>query len=143
MDIPVINMTEIPTANNPGSAPVGPTAAEVANARQAEQTANAANGGSPAPSGGQTTGCTGDCRRCNPYQRAYCSAQIGYNTQNLLASLSNRIEEIAGAVAELCQVCGMLYNEIGRLKKPVEEPTLFEPETIQPAPAKKRKGKQA
>lgn len=139
MDLPEINMTNMPT-DNPGSAPLGPTAADVANARPAEQTATAANGESPAPNGGQATGCTGDCRRCNPYQRAYCSAQIGYNTQNLLASLSSRIEEIAGAVRELSQVCGMLYDEIGQLKKPVEEPTLFEP-VAAPTNKRSRKGK--
>lgn len=31
--------------------------------------------------------CSGDCKNCNVFQRAYCSAQLAYNNMNSLASL--------------------------------------------------------
>lgn len=47
------------------------------------------------------TGCTGDCKNCGLYQHSYCSAQIGYNTQNLVATLMQRIDGLQTAVEKL------------------------------------------
>lgn len=91
----------------------------------------------------QQAGCTGNCMNCHPYQRAYCAAQIGYNTQELIASLVTGIDEMRGEISKLSAVLGELQQE--RQKK-AEQPELplFEPAAPQPTSrSRKRKGQEA
>ena len=47
------------------------------------------------------TGCTGNCKNCSTYQRTFCAAQIGFNTQTLVASLIAKISELQDAIFKL------------------------------------------
>ena len=38
--------------------------------------------------------CTGDCLKCSPVQRQYCSSQIAYNNMNLLSDLIESVDEM-------------------------------------------------
>lgn len=45
--------------------------------------------------------CTGDCKNCSLYQHAYCSSQMAFNTQNLLAGVSDSVGVLAKRIGEL------------------------------------------
>ena len=45
--------------------------------------------------------CTGDCMKCTPIQRAYCSAQISYNTMRMVEDLKEKIEAIQSSEAHV------------------------------------------
>ena len=42
--------------------------------------------------------CSGDCKKCHPVQRMYCSSQISYNNMLMLADMQ---EEIASLKKEI------------------------------------------
>jgi len=42
--------------------------------------------------------CTGDCTKCHPVQRQYCSSQKGYDNQRLLLDLMGAVEELKAKI---------------------------------------------
>ena len=45
--------------------------------------------------------CTGDCKKCNIYQRGYCSSQIAYNNMNMLAGVQKSMDSLSERMARL------------------------------------------
>ena len=108
MELPEINQAEVSNEMEGNAVPAQDTAAE----------SHPATGGSP------SVGCTGDCRQCHPYQRAYCSAQLGYNLQTMVATLSARLDEFSKVLENISTTC----DEISlALAKSQDASTLFEP----------------
>lgn len=45
--------------------------------------------------------CSGDCLKCHPNQRAYCSSQFTYNTMQMVGSLITEVNRMSEKVEEL------------------------------------------
>lgn len=57
-----------------------------------------ADNGTTATNAQQTSHCTGDCRKCMPIQRAYCSSQIAYSNMKLLDALTQSVAALDNSV---------------------------------------------
>ena len=104
----------------------------VAVTQQQTQQGNA--GAAQAQHAGQETGhCTGDCRKCMPMQRAYCSAQIAYNSMRMLEGmmrevvsmrenlivLDSKVKNLGEKVEAITNAEGMLIEPVGEVKEVV------------------------
>ena len=67
---------------------------------------------------GQATHCTGDCRKCFPMQRAYCSSQIAYNNMRMLETLSQSLAALSSEVKDLDKKVDTITNSEGLLFNP-------------------------
>lgn len=45
--------------------------------------------------------CSGDCRKCHPVQRMYCSTQIGYNNMKMLEEMREEIVSLKQEIASM------------------------------------------
>lgn len=96
----------------------------------------------PAPAASQpeqkpVTGCTGNCMACHPFQRSYCASQIGYNSQNLLASLVAKVESLQSDIASLAKLTGELYEDL-KARRGAAEPELHDAPTAKKTTNKKQ-----
>lgn len=57
----------------------------------------------------QTFRCSGDCIKCPRVQREYCAAQKGYDNQQLLLSMTGKIEELAAKIASIQDSEAMVF----------------------------------
>lgn len=60
--------------------------------------------------------CTGDCLKCSPVQRQYCSSQIAYNNLKALERLEVCVEDISKKIE-------MMEIEDAPLINPMKETT--------------------
>jgi len=72
--------------------------------------------------------CSGDCRKCLPMQRAYCSAQIAYNSMRMLENVTREVVSMRGnlmaldsMVRNLGEKVEAITNAEGMLIEPVGE----------------------
>lgn len=61
----------------------------------------------------QGTHCTGDCRRCLPMQRAYCSSQITYGNMKMLEALYQSVAALSQDVKNLDKKIEAITNSEG------------------------------
>ena len=62
--------------------------------------------------------CTGDCKKCNLYQRAYCSSQIAYNNMNMLAAMQETLDTAVQKMKNLEVKIETMQHEEGELVEP-------------------------
>ena len=115
---PTVEIEDTPQSSAPSGSPAG----------------NAA--GTAAQQQPPAMGCTGDCRRCNEYQRGFCASQIPYNIQQPLARIEQTVTALAQAVFTLTAKVESLQAQMDAQRHPKEQ-DLFTPE----APAKTGKKK--
>ena len=65
--------------------------------------------------------CSGDCLKCHPAQRAYCTSQFTYNTMRLVENLSADLGKMVGTVEELKQKIEAIQNSEANVFNPTNE----------------------
>lgn len=65
--------------------------------------------------------CTGDCKKCMPWQRVYCSSQIAYNNMRMLEALAEGQAALERNVKNLSEKVEAIMNAEGMLIEPAGE----------------------
>lgn len=58
----------------------------------------------------QTGHCSGNCMKCSPFQRAYCSSQLAYSNMRMLELVEQNMEAMQGQVAKLAEKIEAMQN---------------------------------
>lgn len=70
----------------------------------------------------QTQHCSGNCMKCSPFQRAYCSSQLAYSNMRMLELVEQNIETMQGQMAKLAEKVEAMQNNEAMLICPTSEP---------------------
>ena len=69
-----------------------------------------------------TPHCSGNCMKCNPFQRAYCSSQLAYSNMKMLEMMEQQMETMQGSVNTLKEKIDAMQNNEASLIYPTSEP---------------------
>lgn len=67
--------------------------------------------------------CSGDCLKCSPIQRQYCSSQFTYNTMRMVENLSEEVSKVITAMAEMKVKIEAIQGNEALLFDPMEHST--------------------
>ena len=62
--------------------------------------------------------CSGDCLKCHPNQRAYCSSQFTYNTMRMVDDIRKSVSTMQGTVDELKAKIEAIQNNEANIFNP-------------------------
>lgn len=70
----------------------------------------------------KTPHCSGNCMKCNPFQRAYCSSQLAYSNMRMLERMEQQMETMQGDMLSLKDKIEAMQNNEASLIFPTSEP---------------------
>lgn len=54
--------------------------------------------------------CSGDCIKCHPSQRAYCSAQFTYNTMRMVEDMQKSVNDLQAKIEAIQNSEAHVFN---------------------------------
>ena len=68
-----------------------------------------------------TSHCTGDCMKCNQFQRALCSSQVGYYNMKMLELLTQAVTALQEETQKLSEKVAALQESGDALFNPIAQ----------------------
>ena len=68
-----------------------------------------------------TPHCSGNCMKCSPFQRAYCSSQLAYSNMRMLELVEQSIETMHGQMTTMAEKIEAMQNNEATLICPTSE----------------------
>lgn len=65
--------------------------------------------------------CSGDCLKCHPAQRAYCTSQFTYNTMRMVENLVADVSKTMGTVEILKEKIEAIQNSEAHIFDPTKD----------------------
>ena len=70
--------------------------------------------------------CTGNCIKCHPNQRQYCTTQFTYNSMRMIEDVQKALESMNATIAELQQKIDAIQGNEASIFDPTELDTEIE-----------------
>ena len=74
----------------------------------------------------QVNKCTGDCLKCSPIQRQYCSSQMTFNTMRMLEGIQTSVASMQVTINELKTKLEAIQGNEASLFDPSDSVSLLE-----------------
>ena len=75
--------------------------------------------------------CSGDCLKCTPIQRQYCSSQFTYNSMRMLENLIGDFNKMVGTIEEMKVKIEAIQGNEAMLFDPTSEKLTLVQDTAQ------------
>lgn len=69
----------------------------------------------------QTPHCSGNCMKCSPFQRAYCSSQLAYSNMRMLEQVEKQMMTMQGEMTFMKEKIEAMQNNETHLIYPTSE----------------------
>lgn len=69
----------------------------------------------------QTPHCSGNCMKCSPFQRAYCSSQLAYSNMRMLEQVERQMASMQGEMASMKEKIEAMQDNEAHLIYPTSE----------------------